>query len=259
MELKVIQIGSSGTSVELWQSFLRGKGYYFCIIDGIFGPKTKAATIKFQNKHKLEPDGIVGNKSYGIAMRLGFDGVTDERTDELGASFPPTPAFNPLVSNLDRHNLFGHFQFTSKPLPRNPENIVITDDWESKNIRTVSIPQLTPIKGNERVRFHKLGADQLVALWREWETAGLISKVITWDGSFVPRYVRGSTKTLSNHAFGSAFDINAAWNNIGTLPALTTQKGTVRALVSIANKYGFYWGGHFTRKDGMHFEIARLL
>src|SRR5690606_3037042 len=130
MELKVIQIGSSGPSVELWQAFLRGKGYYFGLIDGDFGPRTKAATIKFQNKHRLEPDGIVGNKSYGVAMRLGFEGTIDERRDELGASFPPPPPFGPLVSNLDRQNVFGHFQFISKPLPRNPENIVITDDWE---------------------------------------------------------------------------------------------------------------------------------
>lgn len=259
MELKVIQIGSSGPSVELWQAFLRGKGYYFGLIDGDFGPRTKAATIKFQNKHRLEPDGIVGNKSYGVAMRLGFEGTIDERRDELGASFPPPPPFGPLVSNLDRQNVFGHFQFISKPLPRNPENIVITDDWERNNIKTLSIPQLTRIKGDEKVRFHKLGANQLVELWKEWETAGLISRIITWDGSFVPRYVRGSTKTLSNHAFGSAFDINAAWNGIGTLPALTTQKGSVRTLVSIANKHGFYWGGHFSRKDGMHFEIAKIL
>jgi hypothetical protein len=30
-------------------------------------------------------------------------------------------------------------------------------------------------------------------------------------------------------------------------------------LVGIANDNGFYWGGHFTRLDGMHFEIAKLL
>jgi hypothetical protein len=33
----------------------------------------------------------------------------------------------------------------------------------------------------------------------------------------------------------------------------------VRELVEIANEWGFYWGGHFTRKDGMHFEIAKIL
>ncbi|MBP0575977.1 M15 family metallopeptidase [Mycobacterium tuberculosis] len=37
-------------------------------------------------------------------------------------------------------------------------------------------------------------------------------------------------------------------------------KGCVRELVPIANRFGFYWGGHFsTRADGMHFEVAKLL
>jgi hypothetical protein len=37
------------------------------------------------------------------------------------------------------------------------------------------------------------------------------------------------------------------------------QKGSVRELVQIANNNGFYWGGHFSRKDGMHFEIAKVV
>jgi hypothetical protein len=70
--------------------------------------------------------------------------------------------------------------------------------------------------------------------------------------------VRGSKTVLSNHAFGTAFDINVNWNRLGTIPALVGQKGSVRELVQIANNNGFYWGGHFTRKDGMHFEIAKI-
>jgi Putative peptidoglycan binding domain/D-alanyl-D-alanine carboxypeptidase len=26
-----------------------------------------------------------------------------------------------------------------------------------------------------------------------------------------------------------------------------------------ADEFGFYWGGHFTRRDGMHFEVAKLV
>ena len=33
--------------------------------DGEFGPKTKAATIAFQQKYKLEVDGIAGPESWG--------------------------------------------------------------------------------------------------------------------------------------------------------------------------------------------------
>jgi hypothetical protein len=95
-------------------------------------------------------------------------------------------------------------------------------------------------------------------LWADWERAGLLHLVLTWHGSYVARFVRGSDRTLSNHAFGSAFDINFAWNKLGTVPALVGQKGTVRELVQIANDNGFYWGGHFKRLDGMHFEVAQV-
>jgi hypothetical protein len=46
---------------------------------------------------------------------------------------------------------------------------------------------------------------------------------------------------------------------LNKIPALVGQKGSVREIVPIANEFGFYWGGHFTRKDGMHFEIAKIV
>ena len=122
----------------------------------------------------------------------------------------------------------------------------------------VSIPQLVAIKGSDRVQFNKLAADKLKKLWSDWEEAGLLHLILTWGGSYVPRFVRGSRTTLSNHSFGTAFDINVPWNQLGSVPALVGQKGSVRELVPIANQNGFYWGGHFSRKDGMHFSIARM-
>ena len=256
--LKLIKINSTGPLVESWQFFLIGQGFFTGLADGNFDADTKAASIEFQKKHNLQPDGVVGNKSFGVAMQLGFEGVVDDRTDNSGADFPPPPAFAPLIGNSERQKIFGKFTFRSKPIPGNPENIQITDDWEKNNIVTISVPQLTGIKGNDRVRFHKLGATQFIKLWSDWEKAGLLTRVLTWDGSFVPRFVRGSLTVLSNHSFGSAFDINVAWNGLGVIPALVGQKGSVRELIQLANINGFYWGGHFTRKDGMHFEIAKI-
>jgi hypothetical protein len=257
--LKLIRINSSGPLVTSWQFFLLGQGHYEGTTDGIFDDEVREATIEFQKLHGLQPDGVVGNKTFGQAMILGFQGTIDIRTDKSGPDWPAPPNFKPLVGNEERQKVFGKFQFIHAPLPKNPENIRIIDDWESKNIVTVSIPQLVPIKGSDKVRFHKKGAQQLVKLWSDWEKAGLMPLVLTWAGSFVPRFVRGSRKNLSNHSFGSAFDINVAWNLLGVMPALVGQKGSVRELVPLANDNGFYWGGHFTRLDGMHFEIARIL
>lgn len=39
-----------------------------------------------------------------------------------------------------------------------------------------------------------------------------------------------------------------------------TPPGCVFELVPLAHQFGFYWGGHFkTRRDGMHFEVAKPL
>jgi hypothetical protein len=95
-------------------------------------------------------------------------------------------------------------------------------------------------------------------LWTAWEKKGLLNLVLTYGGAYNPRLVRGGT-SLSPHAFGTAFDINYEWNKLGVQPVLAGEKGSVRELVLIANKYGFYWGGHFNKRpDGMHFEVAKL-
>jgi hypothetical protein len=257
--LKLIKITSQGDDVARWQFFLRGLGLYENEVTGVFDEATKNASIAFQKQSGLQPDGVVGNKTYGAAMQHGFSGIEDNRTDKTGAAFPPKPSFDPLLTNEQRQQLFGTFTFVSDPIPGNPENIRVTNNWANDNITIVHIPQLVSIKGNDRMQFHKRAANQLVKLWSDWEQAGLLHLVLTWDGSYVPRFIRGSRTTLSNHSFGTAFDINVQWNQLGAEPALVGQKGSVRELVPIANDNGFYWGGHFKRLDGMHFEIAKIV
>lgn len=182
--------------------------------------------------------------------------------DESGPDFPPPPAFAPLISIADRQKLFGAFTFAPSPQPGDPEHIRVTNDWAARNIITVAIPLRSVLgkPGPLKMQFHRLAAAQLTALWLEWEKQGLLDEVLTFDGAYNPRFIRGSTTTLSNHAFGTAFDINARFNPLKARPALKGQPGSVRDLVQIANQFGFYWGGHFrSRPDGMHFEVAELL
>lgn len=170
---------------------------------------------------------------------------------------------SPPLSDAERQQLFGSFAWTSAPTPDNPEAITITGDWVAKHIVTVPLPQLAPLNVHS-ARFHALGAHQLFAVFDAWQHAGLIGKVCSWDGSFVARKKRGHTgnaaSDLSNHSWGTAFDINARWNPLGARPALAGTLGSVRELVSIARQFGFFWGGDFrSRVDGMHFELCRLL
>ncbi|MCF8244624.1 MAG: M15 family metallopeptidase [Saprospiraceae bacterium] len=250
--METIKLGSNGAQVKRWQYFLIGLNNNQIIADGDFGSKTHAATVKFQLDNHLVGDGIVGSKSYFAAFLAGY------RLKEA-FDFPSKPSFKPLVGNSARARIFGNFNF--KSAGDGTEAIIITDGWADRNIVRPEIIQLKGIKGvpqSTKIQFHKLGAEQLKSLFIDWEEAGYIKNILSWEGSFVPRYIRGSRRTLSNHSFGTAFDINYAWNKLGQVPALIGEKGSVREMVEIANKNGFYWGGHFSRMDGMHFEVAVL-
>jgi hypothetical protein len=257
--MRVLKLGVAGGDVRKWQLFLVGQRLAKFAPNGKFGPATRAATIAFQRKHALDPDGKVGNQTLGRAMTLGFELI--EFVAEKGSGYPKEPRFRPLVGTAARQQAFGRFSFVPSPQPDNPEAIRITDNWEAESIVTVDIPQLVGRKGAPAsgvVRFHRLAARQLQALFKAWSKARVLDRVVSWDGSFVCRFIRGSDTVLSNHAFGSAFDINATLNPLGVEPAFPGKAGCLYDLVPIAHDHGFYWGGHFSsRRDGMHFEVAQ--
>ncbi len=249
--------GDKNPTVKKWQYFLVGQGYTYVIADGEFGPKTEKASKEFQTKHSLYIDGVVGNESFQKAMSMGFQLVDDpEDNTKDGPNWPAPPSFRPLTQ-AQIQSKFGKFDFRIQP---DKSSIKIMGNWESENIVSVEIPQLSglPPYHPTRFRLHKLAAPQFQRLFSEWEKAGLKDRLLTFDGAFNPRLIRGSLTNLSCHAWGIAIDINVPWNGLGVNPAFKGQKGCVRELVSIANKLGFYWGGHFQRKDGMHFEVAEL-
>lgn len=259
--MKVLRKGDRGPTVRRWQTFLLGRGFDPKGCDGIFGTDTEMATKSFQQAQRLPATGVVDNMTLGRAAMLGFAIAVDRTDDPAGPNFPPPPPFKPVLSTEGREGLFGAFRYRHQPLPTDYEHIQILDGWQKENIVSVALPQLASIRRPARtsVLFHRLAQRQLAELWSAWERAGLVGRIITWDGGFNPRYQRGSTTKLSNHAFGSAFDINAKWKPLGSIPALFDEEGSVRELVRIGNDHGFYWGGHFSgRPDGMHFEIAAV-
>lgn len=265
--MELLKLKSRGEDVKKWQFFLIGQDLLNDIADGIFGPKTDAATKVFQEKYKLYADGIVGRMTYAKAMEIGFPAI-EEPTQTAEKDYywmPPEPNFTLPVSNEQKFDMFGKFTYQ---IIDNDGNIKITNNWAMENIIKINIPQLLKIQGSGDVYFHKLGAEQLKSLFSAWGNGGLLNKILTWHGSYVPRMIRGSKTDLSNHAFGTAFDINyrsndpkiPAWNGLGMTPAYINETGSVRELVPLANKFGFYWGGHYKRRpDGMHFEFAKIL
>ena len=253
-----IRLGDRGGPVGVWQAALIAAGFSLAPfgVDEHFGRLTHDMTRRYQRAHKLTPDGIVGPKTWST--------VGDERTAPFPTVITPLQAspFPPLRGTAARQAVFGSFAFEPAPSASNPEAIRITDGWIQDNITKIHIPQLRGVRGAPRdggIYFHKLAIDQLIGLFRAWEEAGLSDRVLSWAGSWVPRFIRGSRSVLSNHAFGSAFDINAAWNPLGATPADVGERGSVVELVPLAHKFGFYWGGHFgSRPDGMHFEVGKV-
>jgi len=260
--MQVLRKGSTGVYVEKWQAFLKGLSPDSNIlISGIFEDFTDKETKAFQKRKKLTPDGIVGRKTLAIALQNGFSLLEDPTCNIDGPNWPAKPVTGPLSAS-EREKLFGVFSYVSSPVPSNPEAITIRGNWAS-NISQITIPQLSGVVGAPQscnVQFHSLLIPQVIKLFDDWDAAGLKYLLLSFCGSWVPRYIRGSRSILSNHAWGTAFDINVQWNMLGAQPALRGETGSVRELVDIAYENGFYWGGWFPRRaDGMHFEAYKIL
>lgn len=270
MSFKVIKRGDNSELVGDWQTFLRGEKLYFGKIDNDFGNATDLATKRFQEKNGLKADGIVGQATYSKAIKKGFnlDEIIPSVTNN--DNVPPKPNFPPITGNSQREKIFGKFEFRPNPTKSNPEGIIITDNWAKENIVRVELPALSKATNGKykAMLWHKECEYQLVKMFERFEKENLHTKILSFAGAFYPRFIRGSRTQLSNHSWGTAFDINVPQNGLGKKPAMIGQKGSVRELVPIANECGFYWGGHFGkeqngkyigRMDGMHFEIAKII
>lgn len=166
----------------------------------------------------------------------------------------PTP-----LTTSQREKLFGRFTWTRDPTPQNPERIQVTDSWAVENLVTISLPPpLSVLAGAEKATFHRRVVPKFLDLIFAWDKASVLDDIIQWSGAYARRFIRGSQGRLSAHAFGAAFDINAAYNRLGHLPAPLGAKGSVLRLVPIATDLGWCWGGDFKRRDGMHFELGKL-
>jgi hypothetical protein len=120
--------------------------------------------------------------------------------------------------------------------------------WVSSHISTESMPIIGSMTCNT------LMFPQLRAALEEIQARGLSSAIHPgqYGGCYVPRFIAGTT-TLSNHAFGLAFDVNVPENLRGTVGQIN------RDVVAIFQRWGFTWGGTWHWTDPMHFELNRLV
>ena len=77
-------------------------------------------------------------------------------------------------------------------------------------------------------------------------------ELLTWDGCFNIRKMRGNDAVWSLHSWGIAIDVNAFENPFRGEPKMSD------GMVSCFVDAGFDWGGVWKTPDGMHFQLHEL-
>jgi hypothetical protein len=100
-----------------------------------------------------------------------------------------------------------------------------------------------------------------LALWFSEKLEDLTAQGVKDDWAYAYRPVRSSTD-LSNHASGTAIDLNATWHPLGMVLTGIFRRRAARDLLNdfLAHKLRgcIRWGGNYNgRKDEMHFEIVQ--
>lgn len=128
--------------------------------------------------------------------------------------------------------------------------------WPANDINRTGI---WPIPGTDRkVRLEKGDAGYVLTDFAAWfdKHVESVDGGILDDWGYAERPIRGSSTTLSNHASGTALDLNAPRHPLGARGTFTPAQAA-----AIRTKLRDYdgvirWGGDYrTRADEMHFEI----
>jgi hypothetical protein len=193
--------------------------------------------------------------------------------EEAAAAVPPAPPHpggvaasdvrrrpNGTILPLDSTTIASVYgAFTFEPGGSTGAVRITTPGWQAEHVVEIDHPVLRAVKRHPPA-IHRLAQPHLKRVLDAIAAAGLAPLILTFDGSFVPRFKNWNPASgqLSAHSWGIAIDLNARFNGANREPALPGERGCLRELVPYFNDAGFAWGGHFSSNvDGMHFELAR--
>lgn len=139
--------------------------------------------------------------------------------------------------------------------------------FEAKNIVRVPVPFKLKYGSSPKssVKAHRKCADileeWLSEVWRNAERKQWVVDawgISSFSGDFVVRQKRAGS-TLSMHAFGCAWDFDAARNGFKDKTPHFATPGIIENVVVPFEKLGGVWGGRWPNNtDGMHFQFARV-
>lgn len=225
---------------------------------GSFDSEVERWTRQFQSDAYLaRVDGVVGPVTWGAAL---------QRYPDQAASVAVQPAASsatPATSGPEQ---------TRQRLTPAEKTKRFGEPRDEKRLTKVLVPELVGIPGapdSGIVLFNKAAETLLRDLFVAWRAEGLLPWVLSFNGAYQPRRRRpkagappepSEERPWSDHALGTAFDINADWNLVGYPPAAMGERGSVLRLVETAQRCGFWWGGFDPeRPDGSHFEVGGAL
>ncbi|CAN5846264.1 hypothetical protein BH23ACT12_BH23ACT12_16650 [soil metagenome] len=189
-----------------------------------------------------------------LVVGTSKDAKISDVTKALEAALPGVkfesmlpPSGRTFFTGTSAQKAIGSFSFTV-----NPDGTINQDKkWVAEHLQTARMP----IIGT--VRCHKLMIPQLEAALKDLQAQGLGHLVIPSQAGrcYQPRFVAKDpvNHALSKHAWGLAIDLNVYDNPEGSKPKMDPR------VVAIFEKWGFRWGGRWTKPDGMHFELAAVL
>ena len=202
----------------------------YAVADALRLPKTNAALLTAQRGAK-DPTALASS-ARRVAGSAKIHLLTQPRTPHA------------FLTGSGAAQAFGAFSY------RWYEDGTIEPDarWVAANIVDATVPILGT------VRCHRLIVPQLRAAMRELEARGLRSAVRSFDGCYVPRFIeRNPSRAVSLHTWGIAFDLNATTNMPGGAGDMDPR------VVEVMKRWGFRWGGDWTPRDDMHFELGALM
>lgn len=233
---------SQGQLVKTLQQKLSELGYNVGPIDGVFGPRTETAVIKFQTDRGIDIDGVVGDQTWNVLFR--------EPILCLITSLDSPPSQDHCFE------VYGDFRIKGWK----QQNLIQCDlSMFRSKLEHIYFGWLTPdnkaFVHNNWFGFecHRLIAAKFQTAFKNVVERDLTKQIKTFDGCYHVRQIRGG-KAWSTHSWGIAIDLNAKWN-----PYKQENFEMSEDLARCFEDVGFIWGGRWIGwYDAMHFQYATV-
>lgn len=255
--LPTIKLGSTGYYVTILQLNLSGLGVYYekLVITGFFDEKTNKYTKIFQEKTKLNPNGIVEMKTWKslfenvilIQKKLQIEGVYSGQLDGIfGIS-----TIQSTQEYQKKQNLYPSGDITPRTRHKlfNPNS---KNEFYASSSHLNSLHPFVKMLAKEFLELTKAnGLDvRIYSVFRSWSEQDQLFSLGRWKLGKKVTNARGGE---SYHNWGLAFDAAPYVNN--SIPWGNIKK--FKQMGYIGEKLGLSWGGHFTSiVDYPHFEYS---